>query len=402
MAGAVGPLWTDGDGGRYPGRYPLAVERHAMARVGHLLPGITTVTPHARYYTLHTAVFAEAKAKSLDEAANAPSAAAGRGCGRSRFYSARSSRPGSSRRHAFPARLGAPRPSPGQWRRHRRPLRRRRILEAGWGFWGPYIASEFAMGLLATEGKKTVEGPKADTAALRTGFAGLFDLSSRSSLSVDELAAASHLCMCQTRTSQDGLMLQRILIPESATAMHHDDRRAQTLRMLLRLTDLTADAVEAPQLDRALAFGDVREDPDLQAFEVFPAWTGVVLRTFTVTGWRNLWKHLVASVEGFMPIDVLGDVFADGFPAGSVRDFVASRPPGMEGLRCSGRSSPPRSRRSAQAEAHFPAWSSEPAGPDTSMNGRRPTSKASGTSIPAADTGLAPGPVDRVGRPPPP
>ena len=57
--GAVGPVWTSGREGRHAGRFPLAVERHAMAQVAHLLPGITTVTAHARYYTLHAAVFAE-------------------------------------------------------------------------------------------------------------------------------------------------------------------------------------------------------------------------------------------------------------------------------------------------------------------------------------------------------
>jgi hypothetical protein len=31
--------------GRYTGRYPLAVESFALARVAELLPGVTTVTP---------------------------------------------------------------------------------------------------------------------------------------------------------------------------------------------------------------------------------------------------------------------------------------------------------------------------------------------------------------------
>jgi hypothetical protein len=253
VSGVVGPLWTDGDGGRYAGRFPLAVERHAMAQVGHLLPGITTVTPHARYYTLHAAVFAEARAGGLDEAATR------RLLRRAEVVVGAVSMVHGKANPAAHAGMRSPHGSDhlGSRLAHRADIDALSAdgayAQAGWGFWGPYVASEFAMGLLATEGKKTVEGPNADRAALRAGFDGLFDLADRPALTVDQLAAASHMCVCQTRTSADGLMLQQVLIPESASAMHHDDRRAQTLRMLLRLTESPMSAASTASSSRSTA-----------------------------------------------------------------------------------------------------------------------------------------------------
>lgn len=350
MANAVGPLWTDGDGGRYAGRFPLAVERHAMAQVGHLLPGITTVTPHARYYTLHAAVFAEANVRGIDERATrrllrraevvVGAVSMVHGQADPKAHEGMRSPHGSDHlgpRLAHGADIDAL-SADGAY------------AQAGWGFWGPYVASEFAMGLLAVEGNRTIAGPKADVAALREGFVDLFDLAERPGLTTAELTSSSHLCMCKARGSHDGEMLQRILIPRAAPAMHHDDRRAQTLRMLLRLTELTADT-PGQQLDHALVFGSLRGDPQLRALEVFPAWTGVVLRTFTVAAWRNLWRHLVGSIEGFMPVDALGEAFADLLPSGSVRAFVDSRPTGMDGPRLVGAEFSPEIEALDAAEA---------------------------------------------------
>lgn len=50
------PRWSGRDDGLYTGRFPLAVEGYPMRRVEELLPGVTTVTPHARYYSLHAFV----------------------------------------------------------------------------------------------------------------------------------------------------------------------------------------------------------------------------------------------------------------------------------------------------------------------------------------------------------
>jgi hypothetical protein len=57
-----GPQWSRSGLDVAAGRYPLSVERHVMRMVDHLVPGVTTVTPHARYYALHGLVAAHADA----------------------------------------------------------------------------------------------------------------------------------------------------------------------------------------------------------------------------------------------------------------------------------------------------------------------------------------------------
>jgi hypothetical protein len=300
-----------------------------MAQVGHLLPGVTTQTSYARYYTLHTLVFAEAQARGLDDAAT-----------RRLLRRAEVVMGSVSLAHATsdPAGHGGPRVAHGSERLAPsvdtgsvdvdKMAADRGYVQAGWGFWGAYGAPEYVLGLLTTEAKRTVPGPAADMSRLRQGFEGLFDLTSQPGLTFGELAAASHLCLCQARSSSDGDVMRDALLPGSATAMHAGDRRGQSLRMLLRLTDLTTDIAQ-PDLPRELVFGEAADDPVLKGLEAFPAWTGVVLRNFTVAGWRNLWASLVESIEGFMPIAALGEAFADGLPTGTVSQFVETRPEGI-------------------------------------------------------------------------
>lgn len=331
MAQVSGPAWTGGNDGRYAGRYPLAVERHAMAQVGNLLPGITTVTSHARYYTLHAWVFAEAQERGLD------------GDDARRLLRRAEVVVGTVSIAHQPSRLHAGfRGVHGSDRLSSKVATGtidlddlasdRGYVQAGWGFWGPYVGPEYGLGLLATgEKNSTVAGPRADLSTLREGFDGLWDLVHRTSLSVEELKAASKLCICQGAEASDGALLRRLLVPGSAEAMPASDRRSQTLRILLRLTDLLG-GVEDPEkeLAHALVYGDERADEIVAAFDATPAWTGVVLRNELVAGWRNLWAYLVASIEGFMPIDDLGDVLADGLPLVTVGEFAKSLPAGVD------------------------------------------------------------------------
>ena len=141
----VGPGWGDPDSGRFGGRYPLAVERHTMRQVAALVPGVTTVTPHARYYTLHALVAAEASERGL-------AAAEQWTCcnGRSRDGS---SHAGTRTPPGFPQPHGSDRIAPA--------LRTGRLdvtalsapnvyVQAQWGFSGPYVGSESLLGLVDT------------------------------------------------------------------------------------------------------------------------------------------------------------------------------------------------------------------------------------------------------------
>ncbi|MCZ1001056.1 hypothetical protein O1M63_28275 [Streptomyces mirabilis] len=60
-----GPVWSRPGLDVAAGRYPLSVERHVMRMVDHLVPGVTAVTPHARYYALHGLIAAQADAEDL-------------------------------------------------------------------------------------------------------------------------------------------------------------------------------------------------------------------------------------------------------------------------------------------------------------------------------------------------
>jgi hypothetical protein len=62
-----GPSWSTEGLDRAAGRYPLSVERHVMRMAELLVPGVTTVTPHARYYALHALIAVEAARMGLEE-----------------------------------------------------------------------------------------------------------------------------------------------------------------------------------------------------------------------------------------------------------------------------------------------------------------------------------------------
>lgn len=61
-----GPSWSEPGLTARSGRYPLAVEAPVMAAVDKLVPGVSTVTRYARYYSLYWAVAAHAEATGLD------------------------------------------------------------------------------------------------------------------------------------------------------------------------------------------------------------------------------------------------------------------------------------------------------------------------------------------------
>ena len=61
-----GPAWCEPGLLARAGRYPLAVEAPVMAAVNMLVPGVSTVTRYARYYSLYWALAAYAEAVGLN------------------------------------------------------------------------------------------------------------------------------------------------------------------------------------------------------------------------------------------------------------------------------------------------------------------------------------------------
>ncbi|MBT9255663.1 hypothetical protein KMZ30_08740 [Phycicoccus sp. KQZ13P-1] len=320
----VGPGWGDPDSGRFGGRYPLAVERHTMRQVAALVPGVTTVTPHARYYTLHALVAAEASERGLAAAetvdllrrAEVVMAAVTLAHGH---------------HSGFPQPHGSDRIAPA--------LRTGRVdvtalsapnvyVQAEWGFSGPYVGSESLLGLVDTSKGSIRPGENLDTQAVRDGLGGLLDLAREDDIDIATLRTHRSLCLCGAARGKDGELLRSLMLPTKFVPSSAADHRAQTIRMLLRLLTLQPAAVPTRDLWHVLAFDPTAaQDPVLVNLEATPAWTGLVLRGQSVAAWRNLWAWLVDQIEGLMEIRALADALAQSLPDQTVREFEDALPP---------------------------------------------------------------------------
>ena len=322
----VGTKWTTGDTGRFPGRFPLTVERHAMAQVGRLLPGVTTVTPHARYYTLHGLVAAEVESRGL---AAAEAVDLLRRC--EVVFGAVSTahhdpHPGMAQAHgADKIRTALERDDAVRVGDLAAP---KVYAQANWGFWGPYLGSEALLGLVHQRQGIPVPGDGLDVAAVRSALGEVLDLAAADQVSRSALIDHQHLCLCQAAGAADGAMMRERLLPATVESMSPADRRRQSILLLLRLLQLRPEVRSATRdLSPVLLFDEEAvADPVLASLEITPAWQGVVLRSHSVRAWRNLWAWLVANIDGFMAIDELGSAFAEHLPSQTVREFCDSLP----------------------------------------------------------------------------
>lgn len=297
-----------------------------MASVGHLLPGVTTVTPHARYYALHTLVAAEIERRELDAvaaqellrrvevtfagvslvhgASHHPSTMHPHGADKIRPHVAEG-----SLRVGDLAAEGA-------------------YAQAKRGFWGPYLASEVLLGLVEPGPNVMSLGEMVDEDAVRAGLGDVLGLAEHDALSTEVLAEYSHLCLCRAGQGSDGGFLLSRLLPEDAEPGSHGDRRAQTIRMLLRLFELRPG--EEGDLWSVLAFDpDLVGDPVLSRLDVTHPWTGVVLRNQMVKAWRDLWAWLINGGDAMAHISSLRERLADEVPDTTVGRFIEALPAGF-------------------------------------------------------------------------
>jgi hypothetical protein len=327
-----GPAWSGSDTGRYAGRYPLAVETHASRQVDQLLPAVTSVTEHARFYNLHGLLGLEVARQNL---VPVEAAALLRRC--EVVVSAVSVVHGSQggvRHDSFGAPHGgdAIRPmvnagtvdvdtvsQPG------------RYSARDWGFWNPYVGSEVVLGLVGPT-KTLTRGPRVSEKAVREGLDEVLALAAHESLDVATLSGSTDLCLCRAAVAADGRMLEWLLLPNQVVPSSRADRRSQSLRMLMMLVDLAETAKTVPDdLWPVLAFDEGVEGHDgLAQMDARHAWTGVVLRNQSVGAWRDLWSWLVAQLGPLSSVTGLGEQFADALTdkvgAVTVQAFKTSLP----------------------------------------------------------------------------
>jgi hypothetical protein len=291
-----------------------------------LVPGVTTVTPHARYYALHGLIADEAVRHNLNETdarhllrrAEVALAAVS--------WAHDHGDVGLPRAHGMDALA---------WRLH---AGRLNVAEASapgkdgyvrsqWGFWSPYFASEVTLGVLTAAGSPT-PGPALDSSAVRAGLGGLLELAREDELVVDDLQPHSHLCVCAGGAAADGAWLAALLCgtPDTDPRSKAGTRR-ETVRLLARVMRTHQVDHVTGDVGRAIAFGDfATTDPVTTGLAATAAWRGVALRNYSVGAWRRLWSWLVEQVNGLTPSTAVADAFADALPDCTVQTFLDRLP----------------------------------------------------------------------------
>jgi hypothetical protein len=324
------PRWSGRDDGLYAGRFPLAVEGYPMRRVEELLPGVTTVTPHARYYSLHayvaTVIAANDALDPVDTLRRCEVVFAAISILHARRFP--DEHRGMSQAHGHDiisasmsegelnvATLAAS----GSYAQAKR------------GFLGPYLASERLLGLIAPEGELIYPGPKADARGLKLAFEGLFDLARMDSIRCDTLEGYSSFCLCGQHASERN-WLRSVMFPNQLTgdvATH--SRRSQTARMLCRLIEMYEPANLSTELSRKL-IADPRTytDYQLRELQIVPAWRGVALRRWYTWAWRDLWRWLVNDqMTGAVPLRQLQGALSEHLPDQKLSSYRLDLPAGV-------------------------------------------------------------------------
>lgn len=289
-----------------------------VSQVGVLVPGVTAVTPHARYYTLHTLIADEAQRRGL------VAAEAQQLLRRAEVVLA-----AVSLAHDCPDGFGKPHGGD----------RIRRELEAGeidlpsasapgayaqsaWGFWGPYRGPEALLGLTGWQDKGMATGPEAPLSSIRQALNPILDLARRETLTAWDIANQSELCLCRCRDAADGASLRAILLQPDADPASNAGRRSATIKLLLRGFQVTGIDRVTADLAPWVAFDeDLMDDPVCGTLQVTRAWRGVVLRSWSVLAWRDLWAELVNYFDGLSTVAGLAEPFADSLPECTVRQF---------------------------------------------------------------------------------
>jgi hypothetical protein len=295
-----------------------------MAQAAQLIPGVTTVTPHARYFAIHGMVVAEAVARGLDKdatkdllrrtevAAAAVSFVHHKGrdspIGRAHGTDSLAHRlRGGTLDMAEASAVGG-------------------YVRNSWGFSGAYFGSEMTLGVL---NGRNGPGRAYDDAAVRDGIGGLLALARQDVLNVTDLPRDSALCICAGPGQADGLWLAKLLcgnderIQEAAVTQ----QRRATVRLLARVVETHDIRNFADDMAAVLAFGGFLAADDVaSANPVTERWRGLALRNYTVSAWRRLWAWLVDEIVDVTHLDDVVTAFVERLPDITVAAWLSALP----------------------------------------------------------------------------
>ncbi len=293
-----------------------------MAMVADLVPGVTTVTLNARYYSLHAWVASSAAAEGLTDSQAVErlrraevvlGAVSARHLEVSPSTHAAYSQPHGYNRIVPAVRADAVDLAalalPGSYATSRQ------------GFMGAYRGSEILLRIVADDARLRV-GEHLDVAAL-ADLQVLRDLVDRDVLDQELLDEHADLCLCRMPESADGAWLAGLF-----AARERDEPSARVRRRTLQLlrqafaqadiTDVTSD------LRTWLCYSP---DGQQQARTQVPdLWRGLMLRNRTTTAWRGLWAWLVDEVGTLSTRNRLANRFAAALPGGTVRSWLNALP----------------------------------------------------------------------------
>jgi hypothetical protein len=320
-----GPAWVASGLDESPGRYPLRVEPAVGRLVEKLLPGVITTTTGARYYALHTLAWADAHDRELDADAATDFV---RRCEvvMGAAWLAHGAEP-----------TGHVRELPSAHGAFRIPLFihdgvldvvRAAASPDGFsrgGFAGTYRGTEGDIGLLvgATPPRP---GPRVDLEPLRAGLGDVLNLAREATLSEQAIAQMSHVCPCRAADAPDGQWLRQVMFEHARPDVEGDVNRQITALMLLESLAGGPHGDPERQFRLVHGFGPGTGGDGIEA-RVRRAWRAAILRNYTVSAWRHLWRWLSLELDGdWLTVHGLGDRLAEAVGGGRVRALIDDLP----------------------------------------------------------------------------
>ncbi|MGN2638623.1 hypothetical protein ACTD5D_21100 [Nocardia takedensis] len=326
--GIEGPGWCDPGLDVRGGRYPLAVESAVLRMVDVLVPGVSTLTRSARYFSLYWALADYADRHDLDAV----------GC-RELVRRCEVALAWLSMTHGTRSMHGVDRVVSLLAKGNSETMAE---LGAGsysprtWGFWSQYGGPCVTLGAVSVTNRALRPGRVRCPGEVSGLFAALFDLCRAHPVREEDLAELVGLGEDIGPESVDAAWVRDLLLGRSEDARSgkgNAETRWAAFRVLGRCVQLADSGVGArwtEMLRQSVAYGEhLDTDPVLAREPRAQAWRGTLLRHRTVGAWRVLWAELVGTVQksgAGLRKDDLHEWIRESVPDSTVRQLVDDLP----------------------------------------------------------------------------